>query len=233
MNHLVFVNISYNNIHSIGTNIFSNESKLQTFDIRQNEMYKVTYDSFKTNPQNATIIVDKYATCCFMNEAQCVSLKPRPEYLTCKRMLQDVFLRISVWVLGLSAFLCNGIAYYVRSKKRKANKVQTLFISNLALSDLLMGVNMLVLAAADVYYREYFPSYAREWRLGFTCKLAGFLSIFSSEGSVFYYSYQHRPSSWYQVPIWWHAIHEVGSLLCRTGVVSGVFTQCHTYCISN
>ena len=35
-------------------------------------------------------------------------------------------------------------------KKRKANKAQTLLISNLALSDLLMGVNMLILAATDV-----------------------------------------------------------------------------------
>ena len=49
-----------------------------------------------------------------------------------------------------------------------------------------MGVNMLLLAAADVYYGEYFPSYAHVWRHGFACKLAGFLSIFSSEGSVFF-----------------------------------------------
>ena len=186
MNHLIFINASYNEIQRIGPNIFSNKSKLQTFDIRKNTMYKVSLDSFKTNPPNANIIVDKYATCCFMDEAQCVSLKPRPEYLTCKRMLQDVILRISVWVLGLSAFICNGIAYYVRSGKKQGNKVQTLLISHLALSDLLMGVNMLILASADVYYGEFFPSYAHLWRQGFACKLAGFLSIFSSEGSVLF-----------------------------------------------
>ena len=186
MNKLIFVNVSYNAIQKIGPKIFSNESKLQTFDIRQNEMYRISHDSFLTNPQNATIIVDKYATCCFMDEAQCVSIKPRPEYLTCRTMLQDVFLRISVWVLGLSAFICNGIAYYVRSHKRQANKIQTLLISHLALADLLMGVNMLILASADVYYGEFFPSYAHLWRQGFACKLAGFLSIFSSEGSVFF-----------------------------------------------
>ena len=186
MNSLITINVSYNAIQRIGPNILSNESKLQTFDIRKNTMYNVALDSFKTNPPNATIIVDKYATCCFMDEAQCVSMKPHPEYLTCKRMLQDVFLRISVWVLGLSAFICNGIAYYVRSGKKQGNKVQTLLISHLALSDLLMGVNMLILASADVYYGEFFPSYAHLWRHGFACKLAGFLSIFSSEGSVLF-----------------------------------------------
>ena len=186
MNSLITINVSYNAIQRIGPNIFSNESKLQTFDIRENTMYKVALNSFKTNPPNAAIIVDEYATCCFMDETQCVSMKPRPEYLTCKRMLQDVFLRISVWVLGLSAFICNGIAYYVRSGKKQGNKVQTLLISHLALSDLLMGVNMLILASADVYYGEFFPSYAHLWRQGFACKLAGFLSIFSSEGSVLF-----------------------------------------------
>ena len=186
MNYLVFVNISYNAIHTIGSNIFNKESKLQTLDMRENAMYNVRHSSFKTNPPNTTIIVDKYATCCFMDKTQCVSLQPRPEYLTCKKMLQDVLLRISVWVLGLSALICNGIAYYDRSNKRKADKVQTLLISNLALSDLLMGINMLILASADVYYGEYFPSYAHEWQQGFLCKLAGFLSIFSSEGSVLF-----------------------------------------------
>ena len=108
MNNLRFVNVSDNMIQTISPQIFSNESNLQTFDARQNTMYKVTHDSFKI-PQNATFIVDKYATCCFMEEEQCLSLEPRPEYLTCNRMLRDVFLRISVWVLALSAFLCNGV----------------------------------------------------------------------------------------------------------------------------
>ena len=184
-NNLLFLNVSHNAIQKVDHTIFSKKNKLQTLDMRGNEMSKVTYDSF-TEPQNAKIVVDKYATCCFMDEAQCVALKPRPAYVTCNRMLRDVFLRISVWILGISAFICNGIAFFVRSRKRQANKVQTLLITTLALSDLLMGVNMLILASADVYYGEFFPSQVHVWRHGFPCKLAGFLSIFSSEGSVFF-----------------------------------------------
>ena len=178
-------NASYNAIQKIDSNVVSAETKLKTIDLRGNEMYKVTPNSF-TSLTNSTILVDKHATCCFLNEDKCISMTPRPEYLTCNRMLQDVVLRISVWVLGLSAFICNVIAYCVRSRNRKANKVQTLLISHLALSDLLIGINMLILAIADVYYNQYFPSYAHGWRHGFTCKFAGFLSILSSEGSVFF-----------------------------------------------
>ena len=185
LNNIEFINASYNAIQKIGSKVVSDESKLKTFDLRGNEMYKVASHSF-SSLTNSTIIVDKYATCCFMTEEKCIAMKPRTEYLTCNRMLRDVVLRISVWVLGLSAFICNIIAYCVRSRKRQANKVQTLLISHLALSDLLMGVNMLILAIADVYYGQYFPSYAHTWRQGVACKLSGFLSIFSSEGSVFF-----------------------------------------------
>ena len=186
LDNIEFINVSYNAIKKIDSKVFSDETKLKTIDLRGNEMYKVTPYSF-TTLTNSTILVDKHATCCFLNEEKCISMAPRPEYLTCNRMLRDVVLRISVWVLGLSAFICNVIAYCVRSRKRQANvKVQTLLISHLALSDLLMGVNMLILAIADVYYDQYFPSYARMWRQGFTCKFAGFLSILSSEGSVFF-----------------------------------------------
>ena len=186
LDSIEFINASYNAIQKIGSEVVSGETKLKTFDLRGNEMYEVTPHSF-TSLTNSTIIVDKYATCCFLNEGKCVSMKPRTEYLTCSRMLQDVVLRISVWILGLSAFIFNIIAYCVRSRKQQAKiKVQTLLISHLALSDLLMGVNMIILAIADVYYGQYFPSYAHTWIQGFACKLAGFLSIFSSEGSVFF-----------------------------------------------
>ena len=111
LNNLKFLNVSYNAIQTIDSMVFSYEGKLQTTDFRQNKMYKVTHDSF-TNLQNTTFLVDKYATCCFISEeAQCVSVNPRPEYLTCNRMLRDVFLRISVWVLGLFALVSNGIAF--------------------------------------------------------------------------------------------------------------------------
>ena len=186
LDNIKFINASYNAIQKIGSKVVNNETKLNIFDLRGNEMYKVTSHSF-TSLTNSTIIVDKYPTCCFMNEQRCISLTPRTEYLTCNRMLRDVVLRISVWVLGLSAFICNVLAYCLRSRKQQAKiKVQTLLISHLALSDLLMGVNMLILAIADVYYGQYFPSYAHTWRQSFACKLAGFLSIFSSEGSVFF-----------------------------------------------
>ena len=121
-----------------------------------------------------------------MKNDKCVSKHSQPVYLTCKRMLDELLLRISMWVLGMSALVFNLIVFCFRCVENKGNKVQKFLISNLSLSDMLMGVNMIILAGADAYYGEYFPSYASSWRSGPLCKLAGILSILSSEASVFF-----------------------------------------------
>ena len=138
LHKLAFINISHNAISKIGSQVFSKRITSQSVDLRGNEMHDVTSHSFK-GTRNSTIIVDKYATCCFIHKDQCVSVEPRSEYLTCSRLLQNVFLRISVWLLGISAFICNIIAYCVRSRRKQGKKVQTLLISHLAISDLLHG----------------------------------------------------------------------------------------------
>ena len=47
-----------------------------------------------------------------------------------------------------------------------------------------MGVYLFIIAMADVTYRGAYIAYERTWREGSVCKLAGFLSTFSSELSV-------------------------------------------------
>ncbi|XP_072043231.1 uncharacterized protein [Amphiura filiformis] len=184
LHELVFLNLSHNTIQEINSKAF--QTKLETIDLRGNDMYRITHQSFNNFSNSTVILVDQYSSCCFIEDAQCIPQEPRPEYLTCNRMLPNVSIRVSIWVIGLFAFISNGIAYYLHSQKRHKNKVQKLLISQLSLSDLLMGINMLIIVIADLYYNEFFPSYALKWRQGFACKLAGFLSILSSEGSVFF-----------------------------------------------
>ena len=55
---------------------------------------------------------------------------------------------------------------------------------NLAIGDFLMGVYLLIIAAADMHYRGSYILYDVLWRTGAVCKFAGFLSTYSSELSV-------------------------------------------------
>ena len=91
---LQFLNLSLNSLQIIAANTFNTFSEtLQTIDLRDNELLFVSTDSFK---------VEKNDTC--------VSKHSQPVYLTCKRMLNKLLLRISMWVLGMSALVFNLIA---------------------------------------------------------------------------------------------------------------------------
>ena len=92
-----------------------------------------------------------------------------------------------MWFFGLFALLGNlSVLIWRCIKHGRENRIQILLIKNLAASDLMMGVYMLIISSADAYYQQYFPSWSNSWRNGLLCKFAGTLSVLSSEASVFF-----------------------------------------------
>lgn len=95
-----------------------------------------------------------------------------------------------MWILGISALLGNlfVIVWRFKQKTSRSNTqaVQSFLITNLAVSDFLMGIYMVILASADAYFGEDYFIYSDQWRAGKMCKFAGFLSLLSNEASVFF-----------------------------------------------
>ena len=124
--------------------------------------------------------------------AECL---PEPDqFSSCTDLMRNQFLRIFMWILGISALVGNGfvIVWRIIPRKRQAgtksasSEVQSTLVLNLALADGLMGVYMITIAAADMSYRGTYILYAEEWQKSIFCKLAGFMSVLSSETSVFF-----------------------------------------------
>ena len=116
--NLKFINFSTNSISIIGDLVF-NDTNIQTLDLRSNDLYLVTKYSFiNTKLQDYTVLVDESATCCFADNVTCISEKPRPVYLTCKKILNGTLLQISMWSLGLFTFVFNylGILHSLSEK---------------------------------------------------------------------------------------------------------------------
>ncbi|XP_072037196.1 G-protein coupled receptor GRL101-like [Amphiura filiformis] len=137
-----------------------------------------------------TLFCDYHALCCFFNELeQCTTLEPVPPLFNCGSLMQNNILRISMWILGVSALIGNLFVLFFRVKEESpstAHYKQRLFITSLAFSDFLMGVYMIILASADVYYGDDYFTHSDKWRSGLVCKAAGFIGLFSSEASVFF-----------------------------------------------
>ncbi|XP_072017016.1 uncharacterized protein [Amphiura filiformis] len=132
---------------------------------------------------------DRFLCCHFDSLEECVILKQQPPLFKCGSLMQNIILRVSMWVLGISALIGNifVVALRVREKKTSAIQVkQSFLISNLAVSDCQMGIYMLILACVDLYYGDEYFVYSDEWRSSKLCKFANFLSLLSSEASVFF-----------------------------------------------
>ena len=103
--------------------------------------------------------------------------------------MQNLVLRVSMWILGISALLGNGMVMVLRVREKTKSPIQakqSFLVTNLAASDCLMGLYMLVLASADIYYGDEYFVYSEQWRTSAVCKFASFLSLLSSEASIFF-----------------------------------------------
>ena len=209
---LLHLNLSHASIISLDCDLFQDTRKLEFLDLsgnkleripninslnrltflslRDNSLIKITNRTFSNVSKDIYMIVSQPEICeCYVSgDLSCNALDKISPYLTCSRLLSDRVLVIMMWLIGLNALFGNIFVLSYRKVKRDKikGKIQTFLLSNLAMSDLLMGIYMLLIASADIYFGESFPMQAESWRSGITCKIAGTISIVSSEASVFF-----------------------------------------------
>ena len=189
MPSLATVNISRNNIYDLRKHSFDNMSHLESLDLQYNNIRKMDRASFTDFHNSTSIYVDDVPACCFTGKSKCIPRNPRPPFKTCERLMPYKVLRFFMWILGFGSLFGNLFVIFWRCLKRKESKIQPVqraIIINLAVSDLLMGLYLLIIISADTHYGIYFPLSSEEWRTGNLCKFAGIVAITSSEASVFF-----------------------------------------------
>ncbi|XP_072040393.1 G-protein coupled receptor GRL101-like [Amphiura filiformis] len=187
---LTTVDISSNYLTK--TPYFGNLIHLNRLDIQDNPLTDINNNDLAKLSTFTVVYTSQHEICeCFVPpNISCSAADNRSPYLSCGRLLSDKALATMMWFIGINALAGNifVLSWRKRGKKKASqkNKVQDLLLSNLAMSDLLMGVYMLLIASADVYFGDYFPMQSETWRTGITCRIAGALSLLSSEASVFF-----------------------------------------------
>ena len=166
----------------------SNLRQLFYLNVKDNKMTGITNETFSNLPKEIDLVVSQHEICeCYVPQGvACTAAGIRSPFLTCDRLLSDRVFMVVMWLIGLNAIGGNVFVLSQRQKTTNKNNVQTFLLRNLAMSDLLMGVYMLLIASADIYFGKYFPMRAETWRSGITCRIAGAISIISSEASVFF-----------------------------------------------
>ena len=133
--------------------------------------------------------VNDHRICCFFDQLKhCITTQKQPAFFKCGRLVQNLFLRICIWTVGIGSCIGNVYVIILRiSEKKQTNKTnikQRIFIGSLASSDFVMGLYVLILASVDAYYGKEYYKFSDEWRVSIGCRIAGFMSLFSAETSL-------------------------------------------------
>ena len=130
--------------------------------------------------------LDHFTLCCYaiksVPDVKCDS--PADEYSSCDDLMKNRTLQVCIWILGILAFLGNLFVVVWRLFVNEDNRVNSLLLSSLAVSDFLMGVYLLIIAIKDAEWRGEYFLHDLQWRASFLCQCAGILSMLSSEVSV-------------------------------------------------
>ena len=187
LRQLRYLNLSENDLNELEFQLFKDCPVLETLDLIKNPLQWLRKDGFSGLNDTAQVFVDNPASCCFVTKATCHARSPKSPVLTCGRLLTYDILRVGIWIVSILAIVNNVVGILLNCKHRKqVNKVRFLLITNLSISDLLMGVYLIILLSVDLYFTDHFPSHSESWRNSALCKIAGSLSVLSSEASVFF-----------------------------------------------
>ncbi|XP_071480910.1 G-protein coupled receptor GRL101-like [Diadema antillarum] len=182
-----WISFSDNPLTYIEPGTFDNMTSVRYINLVNVQLDNLQPETFRGLDSLEGLSTDDYRLCCLFEQAE-LCTKASSNFLdSCSRLMPNTVLRVALWIIGFGALVGNAIVLGLRARKDPSPRASTqgLFITNLAISDLLMGVYMITIASADTYYGDYFYLYAAKWRESWICNLAGFLAVVSSETSVF------------------------------------------------
>ncbi|XP_067855539.1 leucine-rich repeat-containing G-protein coupled receptor 5A-like [Heptranchias perlo] len=115
-----------------------------------------------------------------------VQCTPTPgPFKPCDHLFGSWMIRLGVWTIVLLSLVCNGLVATTVFGSPSFFSPPKLLIGLMSVVNTLMGVYSGILAIVDLLTLGRFAKYGAWWENGIGCQIAGFLSVFASEMSIF------------------------------------------------
>eukprot|EP00064_Thunnus_orientalis_P007535 superscaffoldBa00000844_g7557 len=115
-----------------------------------------------------------------------VKCMPKPDaFNPCEDLLGFRFLRCLTWIITVFAVTGNLTVLVILLISHHKLTISRFLMCNLAFADLCMGLYLMLIAFMDHHSRHQYYNHATEWQTGPGCGIAGFLTVFASELSVY------------------------------------------------
>ena len=184
------LNLSFSTIHTIHPNGFQHTPKLNELHLTGSPIKWFSGNLFKPLTFLRTLSSQSYKLCCreiLPDHFEMISCDaPEDEVSSCEDLLQSGTYRGFLWLISCLSLLGNVFCLVVRVCVQRTASVTGfhVFVTNLSMADLLMGVYMVTIGVADSVFRGQYLFYDETWKHSVACKVAGFFSLLSCEVSA-------------------------------------------------
>ena len=150
----------------------------------------VSADMFQGLESLQFLVTDEFSLCCikpdYLDGQNC--LPHSDAFSSCSDLMRNEVLRALIWVIGIFSLFGNSASfmYYLVFEREKFKLGYGMFVSNLAISDFLMGAYLIIIAGTDMYYRGDYSMYDKTWKNSPLCKFAGTIAALSNETSILF-----------------------------------------------
>ena len=192
--NLKTLNISWSKLTTIADGGFQSTPLLENLDVRGSPMKDYPTDLLRNLASLKVVHTDNYKLCCEamlpedFNLNNCHVYAMQDLLASCKDLLKSNVYRVFLWLFASLSIVGNVGSFVARLylvKKGADLSSFNIFVSNLSMTDFFMGVYLAIVGVADQIYRGKYLWHDDQWKESTVCKIAGFLSLMSSEVSAF------------------------------------------------
>ncbi|KAJ8980695.1 hypothetical protein NQ317_010598 [Molorchus minor] len=183
LGNMELLSLRNNKIDNIEENAFHNLVNLKELNIEAIEITNIHTSMFSTLKNLESIHFKRYSYCHYVgSETRC---RPLSDGISSNnQLLYKPLFRYTNWLICFSTCSGNILVLFGRFLFRDENKVLSLIIKNLAVSDFLMGIYLLLIGIQDMRYRNIYFLEAQNWISSWGCTVVGMFAMVSSEVSV-------------------------------------------------
>lgn len=177
------LHLSGNPLKTLPKDAFRELRRLQSLnltDIYFDQLHKETFAGLELS----FIYFARFRYCHYVSHAR-VCLPLTDGLSSTKQLLVFPILQDAVRIVALVCCLGNVFVFVWRSVSPHEHYTLSLFVRNLSIADLMMGIYLAAIGYKDWQFKGDYQSHSIEWMASGACTAIGFIAIFSSELSVF------------------------------------------------